>query len=61
MTSSRYFQAIWLLAKGHTVGEVAAMTSFGRRRIEQLLERYNTLGPSALGDQRRGNGAAAQF
>lgn len=59
VTSSRHFQTIWLLAKGHTVGEVAAMTSFGQRWVEQLLERYNAFGPSALGDQRRGNGAAA--
>jgi transposase len=60
VTSSRHFQTIWLLAKGHTVGQVAAMTSFGRRWIEQLLERYNALGPLALGDLRRGNGAAAR-
>src|ERR1700678_4733906 len=58
-TSSRPFQAIWLLAKGHTIGEVSAMTSFGSRWIEQLLERYNARGPSALGDLRRGNGAVA--
>jgi hypothetical protein len=57
--SSRHFQTIWLLAKGHTVREVAAMTSFGQRWIEQLLERFNALGPSALDDLRRGNGAAA--
>jgi transposase len=58
--SSRHFQTIWLLAKGHSTGEVAAMTSFGRRWIEQLLERYNAFGPSALGDLRRGNGAPAK-
>ena len=61
VTSSRHFQTIWLLAKGHTVGEVAALTSFGRRWIEQLLERYNALGPLGLGDLRRGNGAAARI
>ncbi len=49
VTSSRHFQTIWLLAKGHTVGQVAAMTSFGQRWIEQLLERYNAFGPPALG------------
>ena len=36
------------------------MTLFGQRWIEQLLERYNALGPSALGDLRRGNGASAK-
>src|ERR1700693_1348560 len=61
VTSSRHFQTIWLLAKGHTVGEVAALTSFGRRWIEQLLERYNALGPLGLGDLRRGNGGAARI
>ena len=58
--SSRHFQTIWLLAKGHSTGDVAAMTSFGQRWIEQLLERYNAFGPSALGDLRRGNGAPAR-
>ena len=57
--SSRHFQTIWLLAKGHSSGDVAAMTSFGQRWIEQLLERYNAVGPSALGDLRRNNGTSA--
>src|SRR5271166_6381776 len=60
VTSSRHFQTIWLLAKGHSTGEVAGMTSFGQRWIEQLVERYNALGPSAMGDLRRGNGASAK-
>src|SRR5208283_5818491 len=34
---ARHFQTIWLLAKGHSVGEVAEMTSLGRRWIEQLV------------------------
>ena len=59
VTSSRHFQTVWLLAKGRSTGEVAAMTSFGRRWIEQLLERYNAQGHEALGDLRRANGAAA--
>ena len=57
-TAARQYQAIWLLAKGHTVPEVAEMTSFGTRWLEQLLSRYNARGPSALGDQRRHNGRA---
>ncbi len=57
-TSARHYQAIWLLAKGHTVPEVAEMTSFGTRWLEQLLSRYNARGPTALGDQRRHNGRA---
>ncbi len=55
----RHFQTIWLLAKGHSVGDVAEMTSFGRRWIEQLVVRYNVEGPDSLGDLRRRNGAPA--
>ena len=54
---ARHFQTIWLLAKGHSVGDVAEMTSFGRRWIEQLVVRYNAEGPDSLGDMRRRNGA----
>jgi transposase len=56
VTSSRHFQTICLLAKGHSTREVTEITSFGLRWVEQLLERYNAIGPAALGDQRRGNG-----
>ena len=49
-TAARHFQAIWLLARGHTVSQVAATTAFGERWIEQLLARYNAEGPEALGD-----------
>src|SRR3954467_1040190 len=54
--SARHVQAIWLLAKGHEVAEVASMTAFGVRWVEKLLARYNARGPDALGDLRRGNG-----
>jgi transposase len=57
---ARHFQTIWLLAKGHSVGEVAEMTSFGRRWIEQLVVRYNVEGPDSLGDLRRRNSAPAR-
>ena len=55
--SARHVQAIWLLAKGHAVAEVASTTAFGVRWVEKLLARYNARGPDALGDLRRGNGA----
>jgi transposase len=55
-TATRHFQVIWLLARGHTIADVAAVTSFGPRWIEQLLARYNAHGPEALGDLRRRNG-----
>ena len=55
-TAMRHFQVIWLLARGHTIADVAAVTSFVPRWIEQLLARYNAKGPEALGDLRRRNG-----
>ena len=59
VTSSRHFQAIFLLAQGRSTLETAEITSFGQRWIEQLLERYNAVGPAALGDLRRDNGSQA--
>jgi transposase len=58
-TLARHFQVIWLLAQGRTCAEVAKLTSFALRWVEQLLARYNAFGPSSLGDRRRGNGAPA--
>src|ERR687883_310913 len=57
-TAMRHFQVIWLLARGHTIADVSAVTSFVPRWIEQLLARYNAEGLSALGDLRRNNGRA---
>ncbi len=54
---ARHFLVIWYLAQGRGFGEVAKSTGFGQRWVEQLLERYNRLGPASLGDRRRGNGA----
>ena len=60
-TLARHYQVIWLLARGRSRGETAALTSFARRWVEQLLARYNAFGPSSLGDRRRGNGAKARL
>ena len=57
-TAAQHYQAIWLLAKGHTVPAVAETTRFGTRWLEQLLSRTNARGATALGDQRRHNGRA---
>ena len=57
VTQARHFQAIWLLAKGHTVREVSETTSLGERGIDQVRERYNAFGPEALGDRRCDNGS----
>src|SRR5215207_2050518 len=45
LTAVRHYQVIWLLARGHTMADVAAVTSFVRRWIEPLLARYNAHGP----------------
>jgi len=45
---------IWLLARGHTIADVAAVTSFVPRWIEQLLARDNAHGPEPLGDSKKG-------
>ena len=55
-TAMRHFQVIWLLARGHTIADVSAVTSFVPRWIEQLLARYNAQGLGAVGDLRRRNG-----
>jgi transposase len=55
---ARHYQVIWLLAQGRSCAEVARLTSFARRWVEQLLERYNAFGRGSLGDRRRKNGAA---
>ena len=56
VTAARHVQAIWLLAKGHHIAEVAATVSYARRWVERLLARYNAEGLEALGDLRRRNG-----
>ena len=59
VTSSRHFQTICLLAKGHSTrrsgGDHLVWTAVDRT----LLERYNAFGPGGFGDLRRDNGAAA--
>jgi hypothetical protein len=47
------------VGQGRTIAEVARMTSFGPRWIEQLLARYNAEGPESHGDLRRRNGTSA--
>ena len=59
VTEARHLQAIWLLAQGRTVLDVAGVLAFTPRWVEELAARYNAHGPAVLGDQRRGNGRAA--
>src|SRR5918997_3510883 len=58
-TEARHAQAIWLLAQGRTVLDVAGVLAFAPRWVEELAARCNAFGPEALGDQRRRNGRAA--
>ena len=60
-TEARHFQAVWLLAQGRTVLEVAEVLAFVPRWVEQLAARPNASGPGALGDQRRRNGRPASL
>ena len=48
VTEARHLQAIWLLAQGRTVLEVAEVLAFVPRWVEQLGRRYNVSGPEAL-------------
>jgi transposase len=58
---ARHYQAIWLLAQGRTVLEVAEVLAFVPRWVTQLAARYDALGPEALGDRRRRNGKVASL
>jgi transposase len=60
-TEARHYQAIWLLAQGRTVLDVAEVLAFVPRRVEELAARDNAFGPAALGAQRRRNGRAASL
>ena len=59
VTEARHTQAIWLLAQGRAVLDVAGVLAFAPRWVEQLAARHNAHGPDALGDRRRHNGRAA--
>ena len=61
VTEARHTQAIWLLAQGRTFVEVGEVMAFAPRWVEELAARYDALGPTALGDQRRRNGRAASL
>ena len=55
-TEAQHTQAIWLLAQGRSVLDVAGVLAFAPRWVEKLAARYNERGPDVLGDQRRHNG-----
>ena len=49
VTEARHTQAIWLLAQGRTVLDVAAVLAFAPRWVEQLAARHDAHGPAVLG------------
>ena len=59
--TARHYQAIWLLAHGKLLSEVAATIGFVQRWLKQVAQRYNQFGPEALGDRRRRNGTSARL
>lgn len=51
-----HFHALWLLARGYSIDQVAGLLSFSTRWVRILIKRYNEGGPDHLGDQRAHNG-----
>jgi hypothetical protein len=58
-TEARHTPAVWGLAQGRTVLDVAAALAFAPRWVEQLAARHDAHGPAVWGDRRRRNGRAA--
>jgi transposase len=52
------WQILWLLAGGLPTAEVARVTGYSVRWIQELARRYRD-GPAAIGDRRHGNPGAA--
>src|SRR5260221_6814826 len=49
------WQIVWLLSVGKTSAEVAAVTGYCVDWIRKIVRRYNTGGPTAVGDGRHRN------
>jgi transposase len=49
---------LWLLAGGMPTAEVARVTSYGVRWIQEVARRYRDGGPAAVGDRRHRNPGA---
>jgi transposase len=52
------WQILWLLASGMATAEVARVTGYSVRWIQELARRYRE-GPAVIGDRRHGNPGAA--
>jgi transposase len=49
---------LWLLAQAMPTAEVARVTGYGVRWIQEVARRYRDGGPEAIGDRRHGNPGA---
>jgi transposase len=54
-----HWQMLWLLAQGVPTAEVARVTSYGVRWVQEIARRYRAGGPTAVGDRRHANPGAA--
>lgn len=52
------WQIVWLLASGMATAEVARVTGYSVRWVQEIARRYRA-GPAALGDRRHSNPGAA--
>ena len=52
------WQMLWLLAEGRPTAEVARVTGYTVRWVQEIARRYRA-GPAAIGDQRHTNPGAA--
>lgn len=53
--TARRWQLIWLISRGTTRDEAAALVGVSSRWASTLIARYNTAGSVGLADGRRGN------
>lgn len=52
------WQMVWLLARGLPTGQVARVTGYSVRWVQEIARRYRA-GPQAIGDRRHGNPGAS--
>lgn len=51
----RRWQALWLVAQGHSAAEAAALVGLDASRVRQIVRRYNADGPASVADGHRAN------
>jgi transposase len=54
-----HWQMLWLLADGWPTAEVARVTGYGVRWVQEIARRYRDGGPAAVADRRHANRGAA--